>query len=102
MKQANALWFDPKSRSWVTQAAGRSVVPVPPLDGALLVDDASRSHAADDFGHLVHHRPIAVLAPRSSEDVVGMVNFAREQGIKIGARGQAMNGSGLSQVEAGL
>ncbi len=102
MIQEQVLGFDRASRRWVEAASGETVVAAPLLDGELLVNDQSLSNAADDFGHFVHLWPSAVLAPRSSEDVVRIVNFGRQHGIKIGPRGQAMNGSGLSQVEGGI
>ncbi|HEX9359907.1 MAG TPA: hypothetical protein VF933_39645 [Streptosporangiaceae bacterium] len=35
--------------------------------------------AADDFGHIVHHRPRAVLQPGSIRDVAVMVRFCHER-----------------------
>jgi cytokinin dehydrogenase len=102
MKDMIAPRFDLATRSWVREARRGRSIPVPPLDGELLVDEASLSHAAEDFGHLIHHRPIAVLAPRSEQDVVQIMRFARESGIKIVPRGQAFSGSGLSLAEGGI
>jgi cytokinin dehydrogenase len=102
MTGANALGFDRVSQSWVADAAGRSVGQVPPLDGALLVDEAALSDGGEDFGHIQCRRPLAVLEPGSSEDVVRMVNFAREQGIRIGARGRGSSVFGQSLVEGGI
>jgi len=101
MRQASALGFDRASKSWVTDAGG-SVGRVPPLDGVLLVDNAALDEGGQDFGHILRRRPTAVLEPGSSEDVVRMVNFAREQGIKIGARGRGSSVFGQSQVEGGI
>lgn len=102
MKQTNAIGFNPSNKLWATQAAAMSAVALPPLDGALLIDDASLKLAAEDFGHLRHLRPIAILEPGSDDDVIRMVNFAREQGIKIGPRGSGHNTFGQSLVEAGI
>src|SRR6266571_6944553 len=61
--------FDPVTRHWVPSAPVRGFFAhVPPLDGRLLFDDADRAAAADDFGHIVHRRPVAVLQPGSIED----------------------------------
>ena len=38
---------------------------MPPLDGDFRSDIPSRTAAADDFGHLVHRTPDAVLLPGS-------------------------------------
>ena len=73
----------------------------PIFDGVLLLDDASRAAAADDFGHLVHRQPLAVLRPGSVADVVKLVQFARRNNIEVAARGQAHSTQGQAQVEAG-
>jgi FAD/FMN-containing dehydrogenase len=96
------LGFDPVSRSWITEASAGSVVGIPPLDGMLLTDDATLSAFTDDLGHIIHRRPFAVLEPVSVDDIIRMVRFAREQGIKIGARGQGHTMFGQSLVEAGI
>jgi cytokinin dehydrogenase len=102
MKQTNLLGFDRASMSWVTQTSGQTGVKVPKLDGVLRIDDAALDEAGEDFGHMRSRRPIAVLEPSSSEDVVRMVNFAREQGIKIGARGRGSSVFGQSLVAGGI
>ena len=93
--------FDPTTRSWATEA-GRHSVPVPPLDGSLTMDPAARREAADDYGHIVHRLPIAVLRPGSVNDVVVMVRYARAQRLKIAMRGQGHVCFGQAQVEAGI
>ena len=99
--------FDTGLRSWVSAAelAHRTTAlaeDFPTFDGVLLLDDASRSAAADDFGHLVHRQPLAVLRPGSVNDVVKLVQFARRNNIKVAARGQAHSTQGQAQVEAGV
>ena len=102
MNQTNIVGFDRSNRSWATKASERSIARIPKLDGVLLVDDVSLDEAADDFGHLRHLRPIAVLEPASNEDVIKMVGFANENGIKIAARGRGHSAFGQSQVEGGI
>jgi len=102
MKQAYVIGFDRKNKKWVTDGSQGPAVQTPPLDGALLIDEAAILAAAEDFGHLRFGRPIAVLEPGSNEDIVKMVNFAREQGIRIGARGEGSSVYGQSQVEGGI
>ena len=66
--------WDPVSRSWATAADRRRRLDrIPDLDGVLLTDTASRRLAADDYGHFVHHEPVAVLRPASVEDIVKLV-----------------------------
>ncbi|MGH8825828.1 MAG: FAD-binding protein [Jiangellaceae bacterium] len=102
---AAVVGFDPLSRSWVTEADAAdatTVLDVPPLDGELLTDAASRDAAADDFGHIVHRRPFAVLRPGSVDDIVTMVRFANAHLIHVAARGQGHSTFGQPQVEDGL
>jgi cytokinin dehydrogenase len=98
--------FDTSLRSWVSAAeierATALAEDFPSFDGMLLLDDASRAAAADDFGHLVHRQPLAVLKPGSVNDVVKLVQFARRNDIDVAARGQAHSTQGQSQVEAGV
>jgi cytokinin dehydrogenase len=96
------IGFDPLHRSWVTAAFTGPSIHVPPLDGALLTDPASLSAAADDFGHIIHGVPIALLKPGSVEDIIRMVEYARRYELKIGARGQGHTVFGQSLVEAGI
>jgi len=102
MNEAVTLGFDQVSQSWTTGCSGLSVAQVPPLDGTLLIDEAALGAAADDFGNLRQQLPLAVLEPASTQDVVSMVSFAREQGIKIGPRGQGISTYGEAQVPGGL
>lgn len=102
MRQVSAIGFDRSSHSWVREATGGSTSPIPSLEGNLLIDQAALSDAGEDFGHLRRRTPIAVLEPHSSEDVVRIVNFAREQGIRIGIRGRGSSVFGQSQVEGGI
>ena len=98
--------FDTRLRSWVSAAevahATTLAEDFPAFDGVLLLDDASRAAAADDFGHLVHRQPLAVLRPGSVTDVVKLVQFARGNDIKVAARGQGHSTQGQAQVEAGV
>lgn len=99
--------FDTRLRSWVSAAelapaATALAEDFPTFDGVLLLDDASRAAAADDFGHIVHRQPQAVLRPGSVDDVVKLVQFARRNDIKVAARGQGHSTQGQAQVEAGV
>src|SRR3954471_21271937 len=81
---AVVLGFDPVRRSWITEAYAREPLDnLPPLDGVLLTDDASKQEASDDFGHIVHRLPRAVLRPASIEDIVTIVRFARRHDLKV-------------------
>ena len=104
---AIVVGFDTELRTWVSAAGLEHRATVlaedfPAFDGVLLLDEASRTAAADDFGHLVHREPLAVLKPGSVSDVVELVRFARRNNINIAARGQAHSTQGQAQVEAGV
>jgi len=62
---ALVIGLDPLRRTWVMAAAAQPVdgllCRVPGLDGELVSDPDVLAAAADDFGHTVHQRPIAVL-----------------------------------------
>jgi cytokinin dehydrogenase len=95
--------FDPVAGNWITgTAAHASVISVPPLTGRLLLDDTDLSAAADDFGHIVHRRPAAVLEPGSIDDVASMLRFCSDCRIPAAARGQGHATYGQAQVAGGL
>jgi FAD/FMN-containing dehydrogenase len=97
------LGFDPVRRSWVTSAlADTPTISIPHLDGVLITDPATLATFADDFGHVIHHTPIAVLQPGSVDDVVRAVRFCLEHRIQVAARGQGHSTGGQSQVQGGL
>jgi len=98
---AAVLGFDPLNRSWVTSASA-ATEGFPSFDGVLYTDAASLSAAADDFGHIIHRQPTAVLQPGSVNDIIKIVKFARRHQIKIAGRGQGHSTYGQPQVEAGV
>jgi cytokinin dehydrogenase len=103
---ATVVGFDLKLGSWATaqDLAGAPDLAsgFPTFDGELRTDEASLSAAADDYGHIIHRRPVAVLRPGSIEDVVKLVRFARENGIQVAGRGQGHCTFGQNQAEAGV
>jgi FAD/FMN-containing dehydrogenase len=68
----------------------------------LVIGEAGLAAAADDFGHIVHRRPSAVLRPGSRGDVAAIVAFARRHGLQVGPRGQGHNNFGQSQIDGGV
>jgi cytokinin dehydrogenase len=100
---AAVVGFDLVSRSWVTRAvAAPGLAGVPSLDGELLTDPTTLRNAADDFGHIVHRTPVAILRPGSVDDIVAMVRFCNRHLIPVAARGQGHSTFGQPQVEGGL
>jgi hypothetical protein len=95
--------FDPAGRRWVTGSEAHApVVRVPPLRGRLLFDGSALSADADDFGHIIHNRPWAVLQPADIGDIVVMLRFCNEQRIAVAPRGQGHATYGQAQVSGGL
>ncbi|HMJ13250.1 MAG TPA: FAD-binding protein [Polyangiaceae bacterium] len=97
--------FNAAIGSWVTNACARSAAPfhaLPRLDGTLLLDESSRLTYAQDYGQIIHERPLAVLLPGSVEDILRMLRFARYHGLRIAARGQGHQPFGQAQVEGGI
>ena len=68
----------------------------------LRTDAGARTAVADDFGHLVHRRPVAVLEPGSVEDIARLIRFARRHGIGVAARGEGHAAFGQAQVRGGV
>ncbi|MER6945780.1 FAD-binding protein [Nonomuraea sp. NPDC000554] len=100
---AAVVGFDPSTRMWVTDAAqSQGMVDLPPLKGKVVTDPASRGQAADDFGHLVHRTPGAVLEPGAVSDIMVMMKYCRTHGLQVAARGQGHATFGQGQVAGGL
>jgi cytokinin dehydrogenase len=105
---ALVIGLDPLTGHWVTAASASSassdgpLSDLPPLDGSVRVDSASCTAAADDFGHIVHHEPVAVLSPGSVDDIVAMVRYCGRNDLPVAARGQGHATNGQAQVTRGL
>jgi cytokinin dehydrogenase len=74
----------------------------PQFRGALRFDDATLRWAAEDFGHIVRHRPVAVLRPASVSDIAAMLSYARSKGLLVAARGQGHGTLGHAQAPGGV
>ena len=102
---AVVLGFNPIRRQWITDVQAEGTVDadtIPPLDGVLALDDASRDAATNDFGRLVHERPVAVLKPGSVHDLARILRFARRQDLRVAVRGRAHSLHGETLVEHGI
>jgi len=95
--------FDGASRAWAAAGSGAADLDkVPGLDGRLLFDSADLSAFADDFGHIVHRTPRAVLEPGSVADIAAMIEFCGPRRIPVAPRGQGHQTFGQAQVDGGL
>ncbi|WP_235983314.1 FAD-binding protein [Bradyrhizobium australiense] len=74
----------------------------PSLPANVRLDPEGRAAAAHDFGRLIHKQPRGVLRPASSADIAGLMRWARQQGVKVAARGQGHSIYGRSLAECGI
>lgn len=82
--------------------SARVPIELSPFDGEVNYDGPALDAAADDFGHLVRRVPLAVVRPRSGQDIVVAMRWATEHGSGIAARGQGHSIYGRSQVDGGI
>ncbi|NIJ13754.1 FAD/FMN-containing dehydrogenase [Saccharomonospora amisosensis] len=75
---------------------------LPAIEGEVATDDASVAHAAQDWGHLVQARPLAVARPAHAADVASIVAYASQRAIPVAARGAGHSPFGQSQAEGGI
>ena len=95
--------FDPVMRTWTGDLpSGPRGLPVPKLKGRLVFSGPALAAAADDFGHIVHHRPHAVLEPGDIADIATILRFCSKHRIPAAPRGQGHATAGQAQVPGGL
>jgi len=75
---------------------------IPPLDGSLHVDLATRMRYAGDAGRISTGVPAAVLRPGSAADVARVVGHCGRHRIPLAARGLGNTTGGQSLVPAGV
>ena len=76
---ASALLASNSAKGAWAQSSADRVAPIsdlPSLDGELAFDDVARQSAAMDWGFHLRRVPLAVLRPRSIDDIVRMVIYA--------------------------
>ncbi len=72
------------------------------LDGEIRFDEPTRAATADDFGHIVHRTPHAVLLPASARDVATTVRWAARHDRRFAPQGRRHSVFGRSQVSDGV
>jgi cytokinin dehydrogenase len=80
----------------------RSPGDLPAVDGTLCVDGPLVTACSEDFGHIVHRRPRAVVRPVSVDDIVRTVRFARAHDLTVAVRGRGHSTFGQSLSAGGL
>ena len=96
---AGAVGADPAAadRKRLTQEFG-----APPVDTDVYAGGPRIAAAADDFGHLVHREPAAVVLPRTDADVVAAIRWAARTGRSVAAQGESHSVWGRAQAERGI
>ena len=89
--------------------AGRAAAAPPSSDPAAALpgldvdtDTGPLTDAADDFGHLVHCEPAAVVEPRTDADVASVIGWAGGIGRRVAAQGQSHSVWGRAQARNGV
>lgn len=100
-ESAGPVAYDPAAATWCLDECP-GTIPLPALEGRLRVDDEVLRWAAEDYGHLVHRRPRAVLRPAHARDVARIVEFAARTGIPVAARGAGHSQGGQAQAAGGI
>jgi len=72
------------------------------LEGSFSCHPRLRAAVAEDFGGLIHKQPAAVSRPASSADIVRLMQWAKNRGLKVAARGQGHSIYGRAQTEGGV
>ncbi|UVS80600.1 FAD-binding protein [Actinokineospora sp. UTMC 2448] len=68
----------------------------------LLTAEDDLAAIADDFGHLVHHRPRAIAPITSTTDAATAIRYARRHNLPAVPRGTGHSTAGQSQARDGL
>jgi cytokinin dehydrogenase len=74
----------------------------PSLPGNISLDQDARAATAHDFGRLIHRQPHGVLKPASGADIASLMRWAKNQGVKVAARGQGHSIYGRALAEDGV
>ena len=72
------------------------------LQGEFLTDPKSLEETSSDFGRRVSKKPDCVVLPKSTKDIVAVVQYARKNKMSIGIRGNAHTQSGQGLTEGGI
>ena len=73
------------------------------MDGAVVVPaDASWDDARRAWNLAVDQRPAAVALPVSEDDVVAVVEFARERGLRVAPQGTGHNAGAIASLEGAI
>ena len=72
------------------------------LTGSVFTPDQVGRDLLTNFGHIHHWTPRFVVEPKTAEDVVEVVRFARENGLTVSTRGAGHSQSQLAISQGGI
>jgi cytokinin dehydrogenase len=72
------------------------------LTGAVFTPDQLGREPLSNFGHLHHWTPRFLVEPRTVQDVIEVVRFARENGLQVSTRGAGHSQSQLAISDGGI
>ncbi|WP_309114726.1 FAD-binding protein [Saccharothrix sp.] len=72
------------------------------MEGVLSTSEADLAWAAEDFGRVVRHRPMAVMHAASRHDVAAIQRFARAHNLTVVPRAQGHSTNGQAQAPGGI
>ncbi|CRK57653.1 Probable oxidoreductase [Alloactinosynnema sp. L-07] len=71
-------------------------------DPRLITSGPRFDACSDDFGHIVHHEPDAVVGAESVADVIDAVRYARAHNLEVVPRGAGHSTAGQAQSAGGV
>lgn len=88
---AAVIGWNTETRVWASGGAGADLIKkIPNLDGTLTL---ATEGFTEDFGRIVHRKPLAVLRPRSVTDVQKIVRYCARYQIAVAVNGQSGSGT---------
>jgi FAD/FMN-containing dehydrogenase len=72
------------------------------LDGVVLPGPQAHEEYVTNFGHVHHRRPLLVVKPASTADVLEALAFARRHELSVSTRGAAHSSSEINLNQGGL
>jgi len=105
MAFAGLVAFDPIGRRWLTVAnAGQCsrAISIPDIEGELSLDGNVIDAANRDFGNIATGDAVAVLRPSGAEDIVRVIRYANQHGIKVAMQGQLHSVLGQALTDCGI
>ena len=75
---------------------------LPSLTGSIHFDSDALQKVSTDFGQIVYTKPLAVVKPKTVQDIVAMIRYAGKHKLKIMSRGMSHSAYGQCQCDGGV